>query len=200
MCFIFIVFILKLILKFNFKVTFLFQNFWQWIISLLSTLGNFLIRLHHFYQNISELKYIYKKHLVRLSFCTDLVTVLSGIAFSVGLHYKGSSVLSSFPVFWILWFIFIFVDVILYASCKSWVFHVSFLSGAKPSHRFLSHHTMINTVSRSPFFKDIILTVGSFSFAIWKEGVTVRSRHNHIGYGQTEKKNPCSTEIKSVQI
>ncbi|XP_048034159.1 dynein axonemal intermediate chain 3 isoform X1 [Megalobrama amblycephala] len=46
------------------------------------------------------------------------------------------------------------------------------LFSAKPSHRFLSHHTMINTVSRSPFFKDIILTVGSFSFAIWKEGVT----------------------------
>ncbi|ROL01490.1 WD repeat-containing protein 63 [Anabarilius grahami] len=46
------------------------------------------------------------------------------------------------------------------------------LFSAKPSHRFLSHHAMINTVSRSPFFKDIILTVGSFSFAVWKEGVT----------------------------
>ncbi|RXN11979.1 WD repeat-containing 63 [Labeo rohita] len=47
-----------------------------------------------------------------------------------------------------------------------------FLSGTKPIHRFLVHDTLVNTVTRSPFFKDIILTVGSFSFAIWKEGVT----------------------------
>lgn len=32
---------------------------------------------------------------------------------------------------------------------------------------------MVNTVQRSPFFKDIILTMGSFNFAIWKEGVMV---------------------------
>ncbi|KAG8003354.1 WD repeat-containing protein 63, partial [Nibea albiflora] len=30
---------------------------------------------------------------------------------------------------------------------------------------------MVNTVQRSPFFKDIILTMGSFNFSIWKEGV-----------------------------
>ncbi|XP_074523900.1 dynein axonemal intermediate chain 3 isoform X2 [Halichoeres trimaculatus] len=34
------------------------------------------------------------------------------------------------------------------------------------------HHWFVNTVERSPFFKDIILTVGSWNFAIWKEGVT----------------------------
>lgn len=34
---------------------------------------------------------------------------------------------------------------------------------------------MVNTVQRSPFFKDIILTMGSFNFAIWKEGVMVRN-------------------------
>ncbi|XDV46667.1 hypothetical protein PO909_014511 [Leuciscus waleckii] len=45
------------------------------------------------------------------------------------------------------------------------------LFSAKPTHHFPAHHTLVNTVSRSPFFKDIILTVGSFSFAIWKEGV-----------------------------
>ncbi|KAK7129485.1 hypothetical protein R3I94_017637 [Phoxinus phoxinus] len=45
------------------------------------------------------------------------------------------------------------------------------LFSAKPTHQFLAHHTLVNTVSRSPFFKDIILTVGSFGFAIWKEGV-----------------------------
>ncbi|KAI2649391.1 Dynein axonemal intermediate chain 3 [Labeo rohita] len=46
------------------------------------------------------------------------------------------------------------------------------LLSTKPIHRFLVHDTLVNTVTRSPFFKDIILTVGSFSFAIWKEGVT----------------------------
>ncbi|XP_039509013.1 dynein intermediate chain 3, axonemal isoform X2 [Pimephales promelas] len=45
------------------------------------------------------------------------------------------------------------------------------LFSAKPTHQFLTHHALVNTVSRSPFFEDIILTVGSFGFAIWKEGV-----------------------------
>ncbi|XP_067301422.1 dynein axonemal intermediate chain 3 [Pseudorasbora parva] len=45
------------------------------------------------------------------------------------------------------------------------------LFSAKPTHQFCPHHSLVNTVSRSPFFKDIILTVASYSFAIWKEGV-----------------------------
>lgn len=39
------------------------------------------------------------------------------------------------------------------------------------------YDTLINTVSRSPFFKDIILTVGSWSLSIFKEGLTVRTPH-----------------------
>lgn len=35
------------------------------------------------------------------------------------------------------------------------------------------HKEAVNTVQRSPFFKDIILSVGGWNFAIWKEGVTV---------------------------
>ncbi|XP_069645224.1 dynein axonemal intermediate chain 3 isoform X1 [Haliaeetus albicilla] len=34
------------------------------------------------------------------------------------------------------------------------------------------HTETINTLQRSPFFKDIILSVGGRNFAIWKEGVT----------------------------
>ncbi|XP_042675433.1 dynein axonemal intermediate chain 3 [Centrocercus urophasianus] len=34
------------------------------------------------------------------------------------------------------------------------------------------HKEAVNTVQRSPFFKDIILSVGGWNFAIWKEGVT----------------------------
>ncbi|KAM9848859.1 dynein axonemal intermediate chain 3 [Aulostomus maculatus] len=49
------------------------------------------------------------------------------------------------------------------------------LHSAKPLHCFNIHHGLVNTVQRSPFFKDIILTgtspSGSCNFAIWKEGV-----------------------------
>ncbi|XP_060792642.1 dynein axonemal intermediate chain 3 [Neoarius graeffei] len=44
-------------------------------------------------------------------------------------------------------------------------------SSPKPTHIFEIHDSQLNTVLRSPFFKDIILTVGGWTFAIWKEGV-----------------------------
>ncbi|NXP05918.1 WDR63 protein, partial [Thinocorus orbignyianus] len=34
------------------------------------------------------------------------------------------------------------------------------------------HSETVNTLQRSPFFKDIVLSIGGQSFAIWKEGVT----------------------------
>ncbi|XP_036448271.1 dynein intermediate chain 3, axonemal isoform X2 [Colossoma macropomum] len=46
------------------------------------------------------------------------------------------------------------------------------LFSPKPTHRFRVHDSLVNTVLRSPFFKDVILTVGGWNFAIWKEGVT----------------------------
>ncbi|KAJ8408511.1 hypothetical protein AAFF_G00259250 [Aldrovandia affinis] len=45
------------------------------------------------------------------------------------------------------------------------------LFSAKPSRCFFVHDGPVNTVRRSPFFKDIILTVGGWTLAIWKEGV-----------------------------
>ncbi|XP_041790507.1 dynein intermediate chain 3, axonemal [Chelmon rostratus] len=45
------------------------------------------------------------------------------------------------------------------------------LHSAKPLHCFSTHHWLVNTVQRSPFFRDIILTTGGWTFAIWKEGV-----------------------------
>ncbi|KAI4828532.1 hypothetical protein KUCAC02_022614 [Chaenocephalus aceratus] len=39
---------------------------------------------------------------------------------------------------------------------------------AKPLHCFRTHHWLVNTVQRSPFYKDIILTMGSWNFAIWR--------------------------------
>lgn len=47
------------------------------------------------------------------------------------------------------------------------------VTGTKPLHCFRVHHWMVNTVQRSPFFKNIILTVGEWNFAIWREEVMV---------------------------
>ncbi|NXE79223.1 WDR63 protein, partial [Cochlearius cochlearius] len=44
---------------------------------------------------------------------------------------------------------------------------------AKPhTQKYTIHTETINTLQRSPFFKDIILSVGGRNFAIWKEGIT----------------------------
>ncbi|XP_048354037.1 dynein axonemal intermediate chain 3 isoform X3 [Sphaerodactylus townsendi] len=45
------------------------------------------------------------------------------------------------------------------------------LLGHKPSTVHNAHDGLVHTIQRSPFFKDIILTVGGWNFAIWKEGV-----------------------------
>ncbi|XP_006804082.1 WD repeat-containing protein 63 [Neolamprologus brichardi] len=42
---------------------------------------------------------------------------------------------------------------------------------AKPLLCFRTHAWFVNTMQRSPFFKDILLTTGGWNLAIWKEGV-----------------------------
>ncbi|XP_058964872.1 dynein axonemal intermediate chain 3-like [Pocillopora verrucosa] len=42
----------------------------------------------------------------------------------------------------------------------------------RPEQVWLAHDGPITTLQRSPFFRDILLTVGGWTFAIWKEGVT----------------------------
>ncbi|XP_020650683.3 dynein axonemal intermediate chain 3 isoform X2 [Pogona vitticeps] len=46
------------------------------------------------------------------------------------------------------------------------------LLSQKPTNIHTIHDGLVHTVQRSPFFNDIILTVGGWNFAIWKEGVT----------------------------
>ncbi|XP_063155938.1 dynein axonemal intermediate chain 3 [Candoia aspera] len=46
------------------------------------------------------------------------------------------------------------------------------LLSQKPTNIHSIHDGLVHTVQRSPFFKDIILTVGGWNFALWKEGVT----------------------------
>ncbi|NWI85435.1 WDR63 protein, partial [Pitta sordida] len=42
----------------------------------------------------------------------------------------------------------------------------------KQTQKYNLHTETINTLQRSPFFKDIFLSIGGQNFAIWKEGVT----------------------------
>ncbi|NXB40792.1 WDR63 protein, partial [Eulacestoma nigropectus] len=42
----------------------------------------------------------------------------------------------------------------------------------KHSQKYTLHTETINTLQKSPFFKDIFLSIGGQKFAIWKEGVT----------------------------
>ncbi|NXP52056.1 WDR63 protein, partial [Heliornis fulica] len=42
----------------------------------------------------------------------------------------------------------------------------------KHTQKYTIHTETINTLQRSPFFRDIILSIGGRNFAIWKEGVT----------------------------
>ncbi|NXG88526.1 WDR63 protein, partial [Stercorarius parasiticus] len=46
------------------------------------------------------------------------------------------------------------------------------LNNRKHTQKYTIHTEPINTLQRSPFFKDIVLSIGGRNFAIWKEGVT----------------------------
>lgn len=62
------------------------------------------------------------------------------------------------------------------AGINDVLFCFSPVSGTKPLHCFNVHHWLVNSVQRSPFFRDIILSTGGWNFAIWKEGVMVTTR------------------------
>ncbi|XP_074122452.1 dynein axonemal intermediate chain 3 [Sminthopsis crassicaudata] len=46
------------------------------------------------------------------------------------------------------------------------------LVSKKPTNQYLVHDGSIHTVQRSPFYTDIVLTIGGWNVAIWKEGVS----------------------------
>ena len=48
-----------------------------------------------------------------------------------------------------------------------------FLPAPRPELVLDAHDGPITAIERSPFFKDVILTAGGWSFAIWKEKLTV---------------------------
>ncbi|NWU78540.1 WDR63 protein, partial [Onychorhynchus coronatus] len=45
-------------------------------------------------------------------------------------------------------------------------------NSAKPTQKYSLHTETINTLQRSPFFRDTFLSIGGHNLAIWKEGVT----------------------------
>lgn len=51
----------------------------------------------------------------------------------------------------------------------------------KPVNLYTVHDGAVHTVQRSPFFNDIILTVGGWNVAIWKEEVLVSCLQNRAG-------------------
>jgi len=51
----------------------------------------------------------------------------------------------------------------------------SFISAARPEFALDAHDSTINTLQQSPFDKNIFLTVGGWTFSIWKNGLTVSS-------------------------
>ncbi|XP_077627245.1 dynein axonemal intermediate chain 3 isoform X2 [Crocuta crocuta] len=69
------------------------------------------------------------------------------------------------------------------------------LMAKKPVNLYTIHDGAVHTVQRSPFYKDIILTIGGWNLAIWKEGVPVSSisyyferEVKHLEYVEQRKK------------
>ncbi|XP_069560869.1 dynein axonemal intermediate chain 3 [Brachyistius frenatus] len=60
---------------------------------------------------------------------------------------------------------------IVYTDWKQEKDETGRLRSPKPIFCFSGYHLRVNTMQRSPFFKDIVLTTGGWTFAIWKEGV-----------------------------
>uniref|UniRef100_A0A8B9FDZ1 WD repeat domain 63 n=1 Tax=Amazona collaria TaxID=241587 RepID=A0A8B9FDZ1_9PSIT len=76
------------------------------------------------------------------------------------------------PVTDIIWLLNYFeVSLKIYFSCcPTTTFFVP--SDQKHTQKYTVHTETINTLQRSPFFKDIVLSIGGRKFAIWKEEVT----------------------------
>ena len=52
-------------------------------------------------------------------------------------------------------------------------FHFSSLKATRPELCLDAHDSTTNTLQKSPFLNDVFLTVGGWTFSLWKDGVTV---------------------------
>ncbi|NXX29003.1 WDR63 protein, partial [Nicator chloris] len=55
---------------------------------------------------------------------------------------------------------------------SDWKMKIDTNSAKRHSQKYALHTETINTLEKSPFFKDIFLSIGGQKFAIWKEGIT----------------------------
>lgn len=58
------------------------------------------------------------------------------------------------------------------------------LPASKPLWCYSVHHWLVNTVQRSPFLKNTVLTTGDSNFAIWRESVLVTARNKCHSFSQ----------------
>ena len=94
------------------------------------------------------------------------------------------------PSFSSFFFLVLFPSFVLFLS----------LPGRKPSHRYILHDGLVNTVRCSPFFEDIILTVGGWTFAIWKEGVMVNPTDVNIPWTALQRSAAVVLSVVSTTV
>lgn len=82
------------------------------------------------------------------------------------------------------------------------VLYISSVPASKPLWCYSVHHWLVNTVQRSPFLKNTVLTTGDSNFAIWRESVLVTTRTNVTasssrGENFTFSNEPTSRKVPS---
>ena len=50
----------------------------------------------------------------------------------------------------------------------------------KPSYYHVLHDGPVTSLQRSPFLKEVVLSIGGWTWAIWKEGVSVSTHTDSI--------------------
>jgi hypothetical protein len=76
----------------------------------------------------------------------------------------------------------------LYNRAKPQYFFYFFqIAASKPELVLAAHEGFVCVLQRSPFFKDILLSIGGWTFAIWKEGVSVNLFFCIVGWFNIRK-------------
>ncbi|XP_074077877.1 dynein axonemal intermediate chain 3 [Macrotis lagotis] len=89
------------------------------------------------------------------------------------LEYGLSKILKPMEEYETMFFVGTEDGEVLYADWKLERDHdTGRLISKKPLNRYVVHDGSIHTVQRSPFYSDIVLTIGGWNVAIWKEGVS----------------------------
>lgn len=88
---------------------------------------------------------------------------------------------------------------VFFCLLLDWQIDIS-LPASKPLWCFSVHHWLVNTVQRSPFLKNTVLTTGDSNFAIWRESVLVTTRTNVVAFSIREEIFTFSNEPTSRKV